>query len=246
MILLLSSLLFARPPRGNAEDNFAELEDQLVLRFHDAITGNPIPGATITFEGEVYKTKPDGSARFDFPIDLNDGEDTRKVRFHKEGYTTTTFDVPFQVGSLWFNRFSVSPEVPLKKLRIVLDWGTDPQDLDAHLMYDGQYHISYRNMKSIIDEANLDRDDRDGEGPETITLHNINSTGTYRYVVHDYSNRENTMSKSLSNNGARVHIYSSNGREQTFYAPQNTIGNTWSVFRIENGTVIPEQKIDNQ
>ena len=246
MLLLLSSLLFARPPRGNAEDNFAELEDQFVLRFHDAITGNPISGATIIFEGERRRTKTDGTARFDFPIDLDDGEDTRKVRFQKEGYTNTTFDVPFKVGSLWFNRFSVSPEVPLKKLRIVLDWGDAPRDLDAHLIHEGKYHISYRKKKSIIDEANLDRDDRDGEGPETITLHNISLTGTYRYVVHDYSNKDETTSKALSNNGARVHVYSSNGREQTFYVPKDRAGNTWSVFRIENGAIVPEQRIHNQ
>jgi uncharacterized protein YfaP (DUF2135 family) len=246
MLILLSSLLFARPPRGNAEDNFAELEDKFVLHFHNAVSGDPIAGATIIFEGTKKKTKSNGTVQFDFPFDLEDGEDTRSVRFIKNGFTKSDFDIPFQVGSLWFNRFSVSPQLSLKKLRIVLDWGDDPRDLDAHLIQENQYHISYRNKTSIVGQAELDRDDLDGHGPETITLHNIDPSATYKYFVHDYSNNGSNSSTKLSNSGARIHIYSSSGREKTLYVPKEKIGNEWSVFRIQNGEIIPEQLIYNK
>ncbi len=61
-------------------------------------------------------------------------------------------------------------------IRIILDWDKSPNDLDAHLVKDGDYHISYRN-KRVADDgaAQLDRDDMNGYGPETITINNVES-----------------------------------------------------------------------
>ena len=242
-ILFFSGLVLAIPPRTDPNDAFAEIENDFVLHFYNAMTGAPIKDAQIGFQGTTLRTKADGTVRFPFPKDLNNSEDTRSVHFSKSGFTTTDFDVKFQVGSLWFNRFSVSPEVPLKKLRVVLDWGTHPRDLDAHLVREGSYHISYRQKRTIVDHANLDRDDRDGEGAETITIHKISPNATYRFYVHDYTNQQNPQSTKLSESGARIHIFSNNGRDETFYVPTQEQGTTWNVFRIENGKIVPEQSL---
>ena len=240
---LFSSLVLAIPPRTNPDDAFAELENDFVLHFHNAMTAEPIENAEIRFAGTVQRTKSDGTVRFPFPSNLNQSEDTRQVHFSKKGFTNSDFDVRFQVGALWFNRFSVSPEVPLKKLRVVLDWGSNPQDLDAHLVREDAYHISYREKRSVIDQAALDRDDRDGQGPETITIHHISPTSTYQFFVHDYTNRESPNQDELSQSGARVHIFSNTGRVDTLYVPTQQRGTTWNVFRIEDGKIIPQNTL---
>jgi adhesin/invasin len=91
-------------------------------------------------------------------------------------------DLKFEVmaGSIFQKRFSISPALDIRFLRVVLDWGAEPLDLDAHFVKDGAYHISYRNMKSLADEsAALDRDARNGYGPETITVKEISKNASY-------------------------------------------------------------------
>ena len=60
------------------------------------------------------------------------------------------------------------------EIRIILTWSNRPADLEAHLTSpnpDGcRYHCYYWNK--TIPDANLDLDDRNGYGPETITITN--------------------------------------------------------------------------
>ncbi|MBK6681726.1 MAG: hypothetical protein IPG53_17880 [Ignavibacteriales bacterium] len=86
-------------------------------------------------------------------------------------------------GTIIRNRYSISPKMPLGYLRVVLDWGDSPRDLDAHLVKTNGYHISYRNMMVSADGvAKLDRDDLDGQGPETITATSIDKNGEYLFL----------------------------------------------------------------
>ena len=66
-------------------------------------------------------------------------------------------------GTIFWNRFTVSPNIEMGSIRIVLDWDKKPKDLDAHFVKEGDYHISYHNMKVSDDgSARLDRDDQNG------------------------------------------------------------------------------------
>ena len=243
MFLLLQQS-FALPPRTGAVDSFYEIDDIFSLYFLDAVSGNPVQNATVTFEGVEKTTAADGVVRFPIPEDIGDGVDIRKVKFQKDSYTESSFDVHFQVGKVWFNRFSVSPSLPLKKIRIVLDWDKSPRDLDAHLVKENSYHISYRDKRSVKDLAALDRDDTDGYGAETITMHSISSDATYRFFVHNYSDKSDSTSKTLSNSVGRVHIFTAQGKQETFHVPTNVAGTVWNVFRIVNGKIVPEQTVE--
>ena len=147
-------------------------------------------------------------------------------------------------GSVWFNRFSVYPQLKLKQLRVVVEWSDEPQDLDTHLKEESGFHISHRNMKNYEDQAKLDRDDLDGQGPEIITLNNIDSVGRYMYLVHDFTNRKDRMSSKLSESRAHVRIYSPKGLVDSLVVPQNQQGQVWKVFVIEDGqiTIVNELK----
>ncbi len=242
----------AVPPRNNSrvDDKFAELDEELVLRFFDAVTGQPLSNAQVSFEGSRSQTDSLGAARFPMPRNLPAGDHKSKATVTKEGYMPAEIPITFMAGSLWHNRFSISPKVGAQQFRIVLDWGEKPRDLDAHLLKKDMdnksvYHISFHHMKRHEDDALLDRDDKDGEGPETITINDLDSSANYTYFIHDYSNKKSTRSTNLSESRAHVSIYSTRGLVRSFTVPYDEIGVVWEVFEIKQGQIIGVNKLRN-
>ncbi|MBN1999565.1 hypothetical protein JW935_18570 [candidate division KSB1 bacterium] len=238
--MFIASLpLFAQVAQTDVDDTSRELEEkELTLHFIQALTGEPVAGAQIKIEnlGE-YTSNELGQVIF--PIPENDG--TFKVDFQKEEFIPAVFEIEIKAGTLFFNRFSVSPVLPPGHLRFVLDWEKTPLDLDAHLEKSGYYHVSPRSMLTADDGiARLDRDDRDGYGPETITVKEIDNTADYYYMVHDYSNRRSDDNKSLSDSKAFVKVYGEENKMLfVFQVPQNQTGTYWPVLQISNGVITP-------
>ena len=84
------------------------------------------------------------------------------------------------------------------------------------------------------DNVSLDRDDYNGPpGTETITISKVRS-GTYRYSVHDYSNRGLTSPDNLSKSGTTVTVYF-NDIATTYNVP-NDNGSLWTVFTFDNSS----------
>ena len=83
----------------------------------------------------------------------------------------------------------MSPIPEPGEIRMVLNWGENPHDLDSHLktpQINGQeYHIMYSNRGSSesIPFVTLDVDDTNGYGPETITIKQAYD-GTYLYYIY--------------------------------------------------------------
>jgi len=229
--------------RGNPDDGFAELDKKFTLRFYDAVTGKPIPGATVTFEGRQGRTDREGAVRFSFPDDLPPGEEKREGRFERSGYVTAKVPILFQVGTLFFNRFSVSPMIPIGYVRVVLDWAKKPADLDAHLHKRGGYHISFRKTKNYRERAWLDRDDTNGYGPETITVKKVASKGTYRFFVHNWTDKRKKSSTTLSDSKARISVYTRKGLKKSFVFPRGVAGTYWHVFNVKNGRIVPVNQV---
>ena len=142
------------------------------------------------------------------------------------------------------------------EIRIVLSWGDEPSDLDAHLTGPGGpledingdplHHVYYSNRTYVADGdtlAVLDRDDTSSFGPETMTFRPV-ADGVYRYTVHNYSFRQSTEGgQSLFDSPTRVEVYDATGLRQTYQAPAPTdqnmgvIANAWRVIEItKNGT----------
>jgi hypothetical protein len=81
------------------------------------------------------------------------------------------------------------------------------------------------------DNVTLDNDDYDGApGTETITINKVRN-GTYRYSVHDYSNRGLTAPDNLSKSGTIVNVYYNN--TVTTYNVPNSDGSLWTVFTFD-------------
>ncbi len=129
----------------------------------------------------------------------------------------------------------------LKEIRIVLSWGQNPSDLDAHLWtprINGTiYHTYYRSKysssnSSTVPYNSLDVDDISSYGPETITIYKM-VEGKYYFSVHHYAG-----SSSLPYSGACVKVYGDNALLKTFTAPSGTASSKyyWHVFSIDGTT----------
>ena len=142
---------------------------------------------------------------------------------------------------------TVTDPVPAGQMRIILNWGRVPSDLDSHLTGDStttsgrpRYHVFYANR--VVRFANgdtiayLDVDDVTSYGPETITIYRF-FPGTLRYKIHDYSNRNATGSHYMSDSSqAIVRVYTSAGliREDRIRTGQP--GNQWYAYDINGAT----------
>jgi len=117
----------------------------------------------------------------------------------------------------------------LDGVRVVLTWGSTPADLDSHLWFLNN-HTYFGNKTGT--NANLDVDDTDGYGPETIPIKEKKFGSEYYYAVHDFTNRDSKSSTEMSKSRATVFVYIGQSLVRTYYIPKNKTGNLWTVFKI--------------
>ena len=92
--------------------------------------------------------------------------------------------------------YAISPAMTsLDGMRVVLSWGEKPFDLDSHLIFPGG-HIYFDSKEGT--DANLDVDDTDSYGSETVTISKKHFGESYIYAVQDYSNKGLPNSNYLS------------------------------------------------
>ena len=253
LIVSLPFLSFSQVERdidSDFENMFQILEDEIAiqeegvfsLRFADAETDEAVQDATVTINNiGTYTTDAEGLVRF--PVQA-DGK--YRFSFKKDGYISADMTFEVVAGMIYFNRFSVSKKMDLGQIRIVLDWGNNPNDLDLHLEKVGQYHIAYHHKRVADDQsARLDRDDVEGNGPETITITNVDDEAVYNCYVHDFSNRDNPDSKKLSKSKARISVYNNNQLEFVLDIPTDELGTRWDAFQLNKSVFNKLNRIDN-
>jgi hypothetical protein len=228
--------------RDQMEDADAEQTGKLTLRFFNAVDGEPVTGATIIIQDfQTLTTDMEGKVRFD-----KQGDGVYPFRFEKKGFISENNKFEIIAETIFRNRFSVSPVLDIGSIRIVMDWDKKPKDLDAHFVKEGIYHISYHHMRTSGDgSAKLDRDDRNGFGPETITVKDIDEKADYTYFVKDYSNKDTRNSKTLSKSKAMVKIYAEGELVNIWQLNEKQKGNAWMVFNIQHGKIVPTDEVKN-
>jgi hypothetical protein len=203
---------------------------------NNAANGNAIPGATVTQTGgSTQTTGAGGTATFanvvaGVPILL-----TASAPGFVSTQATTT---PTANGNV---QITMSLSAPVSGGRIVLNWGGDPRDLDSHLTGPAaggsRFHVYFANRNA--GGASLDRDDTDGNGPETITVSQA-LPGLYRYSVHHFAGNETICS---TRNQITVSVVVGSTVGQTFRPPASGCvagaGNVWVVFEFDGVTVTP-------
>ena len=127
--------------------------------------------------------------------------------------------------------YALSPVMHgLDGLRVVLTWGSTPADLDLHAVYPGN-HVFF--SKKLGRDANLDVDDTDAFGPETITIEKKAFGEPYVFAVHDFTNRRFPDRAALAESRARVFVYIGESLIRRYEVPSSGQGTLWTVFSID-------------
>ena len=173
----------------------------------------------------------DSDGNFHGVVQFSGDDPAATLIIRKTGYSTLVAKCPCNKLS-----YAISPVMQqLDGLRIVLNWGATPLDLDAHLVYPGQ-HV-YWNAKQG-DEAELDIDHTAGFGPETITIQNRHPGQRYVYAVHDYIDRQLSGSSAMELGRPQVRVYVGQTLVRSYTIDPDKKGNLWSVFAItESGNL---------
>lgn len=141
---------------------------------------------------------------------------------------------------------TLNPQTPSTNIggyRIVLTWQQTPYDLDTHLLTppinDTTWKLTYyrRGYSTQAPFAILDRDAKQGFGPETITIRRF-FPGTYKYSVLNSGADSDPNTRPLGGCGATVEVYSDSGLVRRFVVPDvgGRLLDWWHVFTIDGAT----------
>lgn len=229
------------PEPGDSTESKVKVNGTVI----DVTTGKPVEKFNVIFHkgknsnnGEKVAEAQGSNGAYE--VELASGDYTAEIIGDNYNTEFTSIYVPSGTSDFTAD-FSISPKLAANQVRFVLEWGSTPSDLDSHL--EGYCNtggkktdvdISFINKRAQSGSetiAELDIDDIDGFGPETITLHNTN--GHYEYKVHRYSNFG-----SLAQSGATVKIYTSNSSNPiTLTVPDDVNSEWWTVCTVDNGEV---------
>lgn len=195
--------------------------------------------------GQILETIQSDSGG-SYTIKLPEGK--YMLEISASGFITDYFEINVKENAKNSENFVLSPELAQGEVRIVLEWGERPYDLDSYLngtLDDGtNISINFRNRSqndsSGMVAANLDVDKTDGRGPETITIKNLN--GEFHYTVHDYRHEGTTGSS-----GATVKVYMPGEPVPTVVQVPSSVENMWDVLWIEDGKlrIVNSGGVDN-
>ncbi len=204
----------------------------------DAVTGDGVNNAKITFkpkntslETETVTTSGDGT----FSAELE--ADEYAVTVTASDYISEEFIFVMEEGKNYSGEtFVISPKLASGSARIVLEWNAEPQDLDSYLIGEtdsGTDVFVNWTQKQVKSDGNviaeLDLDDTNGYGPETITINDLN--GVYQYTVVDYR-----VTYTLQQYGATVKVYLPGKAPETITIdPGAGVENVWNVCEIDHG-----------
>lgn len=205
--------------------------DKIRFSVKDAISCQPIVNGDF-FIGKIeFHTDKKGIIKV--PTPPEDMSMELPIMIRKDGYITTKEHINVVFGSFRNKLFLMSKTLPIHSARFVLSWGKKPSDLDIHLKTD-TYHISFRNTKNIRGTAKLDRDAREGYGPETITVNRLNKDNNYKLIVHSYSGEE-------LNSDVHLSVYLNNKLDKMITL-QKTKSRCVQVATIHNNKIQYHQK----
>lgn len=121
---------------------------------------------------------------------------------------------------------------PARRVQIVLNWGSDSdqvRDADSHIVCacDATAHVYFASKRHASERhtIELDVDDVDWGGPETITLTDP-PPGLYRYWVHDYSGPP----AKLGDSDVVVRVFFGNSLTAEFRPPNRLSSREWRPF----------------
>jgi PKD repeat protein len=221
----------------------------------DALNGQPLAGVAVSAGGRtnftdlqgryVLTNLAEGVLKADFDADVTSGPVPLTVHFlnlsttdaltvtgEKTGYATyQNRQVSVRAGTTNELNFSLSPALS-QGMRVVLNWGPMPKDLDLHMQIEGTSHeVSYNDRDTPY--GRLDHDVTDGWGPETLTVDQF-YPGLYHYYVEQYD--VFMPGARLTNSAAQAHLYRGAEELKVASVPTEGSGAYWHVCVVDGET----------
>jgi len=198
----------------------------------------PVVGALVTITGPVSnETTTDAMGQYQF-ADLPFG--TYRLEVSAEGYITRASTQEINATDEQVD-ISLSTSLGADQYRIVLTWGAEPKDLDAHfytLVDNIVYHVYFSDLgaQDSLPYATLDHDSTEGYGPETITVYS--QVGPITFAVHNYSQFSDASAPKFAVSEAHVDLYRGNQLLQAFDVSPSATQEWWHVFDISTDGVV--------
>lgn len=221
---------------------------------NDALTKDKVhEGVKITVRAGATGDAPAAEGQTDAAgrLEVRLAPGAYRVTYEKLGYVPIP-DSPLEVReagqlvttTLTLDLESAAPAgAPVRRtVLVILNWGSDRarhvRDLDSHLAHPTAGHVYFARRQLALTptaaahdssapapEANLDVDDTDWGGPETITLHDP-PPGRYQYWVHDFSEGPGTIATS----DVVVRVVAGAAVLGEFRPPPTATGRDWRPF----------------
>jgi len=197
-----AAVLRAQPAAPSAVSTRFELNDAQVKG--RALEGVAISVAPAAGGAEVASGRTGSDGRWTARLPAGNYH----VTYRLDGYVpytsgATEIREDGQLVTVSLSRLLEATESGGREVRIILNWGSRPdqvRDADSHLACpcgapDRHVYYQTRVHQAAEHRVELDVDDTDWGGPETITLTRP-APGTYLYWVHDYSGPPATLGAS--------------------------------------------------
>ena len=176
-----------------------------------------------------------GEPRSVFVVDLEPGK--HKLAAEAAGFCPGEREVRVEEGKITRMKLPLSPDLTGDEIaRLILDWGANPRDLDAHFRkigtsgFPNSEHVFFQHKegRNRAGErfAFLDVDHLNSEGYETITLYG-KAAGEYEYYVHRYAG-----SGTLGGSNAQVSIVTRGCAKRDYSVPAACAKDIWGVARV--------------
>jgi hypothetical protein len=199
-LLVLSNVLVGL--LGGARVGAQTAAEAVLVRFelNDAqVKDRPLAGVRVRVSrvggGEVASGDTGSDGRWATRV----APGTYEVAYRLDGYVpytsaATELGSDGQLVTVSLSRMLEATEAAGRDVRIILNWGSrkdQVKDADSHLVCvcgAADRHVYYKHRRHVGSghKVELDVDDTDWGGPETITLTKP-ATGRYLYWVHDFS-----------------------------------------------------------
>lgn len=221
---------------------------QVVIYGHvvNAINNTPISGAMVqvlnlTTGGVVTQCTTDNLGNYITPYIL---PGNYSIQFLNNGFATYNVPNPGVVlgGSSYNVNAALSPSVPPGQIRIVLSWTAQKagavRDVDSYLLEPGaaaNKPVYWFNKNGAY--SNLDVDQTQWIGPETVTITNPAALGNFTYYIANWSDPANATA--LGNSNVIVTVYDSFGLLKQYSVPSytGTMGLVYELFTINNSVI---------
>ena len=217
-------------------------------RIVSAVDGSSVDGVRMQFyptDGSELVCDTVTDAIGNYTASLPAGQ--YKVILSRDGYIEEEQDLYIGAYSEQvFQDYSISPEIAMGEVRIVLSWGSTPRDLDSYLYgtadNGSDMYVSFTNKNCSGSDgpmASLDIDQTNGYGPETTTVYNPN--GVYYFRVVDFN-----QTGFIGQSGATVTVYLPGQTPRVFQVSDGIMHeNAWDVFVLDHGEIKPAEDLSD-